>query len=207
MAMRAERRGTVAALLATAVLCLGVLAGVALLTHARIQRGGREIELAQLAGVLPARYYDNDPLSDRIRIRDSDALGSAEALPVLRARQQGQPAALVVEAVAEAGYGGPIRLRIGIQRDGSLIGVRVIEHHETRGWGDAYAREDWLQQLQGRSLENPAARGWATRRDDGEFDQIASATVTPRAILARVQRVLAAYAQQGDAWFAASAQR
>ncbi|TDR48513.1 electron transport complex protein RnfG [Tahibacter aquaticus] len=206
MAMHAEQRSRRAALLATAALCLAVLAGVALLTHARIQHGARAAELAQLAGVLPPRYYDNDPLGDRIQLRDSEALGSTEALPVLRARRQGQPSALVVDAVAEAGYGGPIRLRIGIDRDGRLIGVRVIEHSETRGWGDAYAAEDWLRQLQGRSLGNPAMRAWAPRRDGGDFDQIASATVTPRAILARVRRVLAAYAQQGDAWFAADAQ-
>jgi electron transport complex protein RnfG len=39
------------------------------------------------------------------------------------------------------------------------------------------------------------------RRDGGDFDQFSGATVTPRAILARVQAVLAAYAEQGPQWF------
>lgn len=203
--MSAEPRPSLRALIATAALCGAVLALAAVLTHTPIRRHAHTQALAQLAGVLPPGSYDNDPLADRILLDDS-ALGTTVPQPLLRARRQGQAAALVVEAVAEQGYGGPIRLQIGIARDGRLLGVRVLAHAETPGWGDAYAHPGgWLQQLQGRSLQDPAGRGWATKRDGGVFDQIGAATVTPRAILRRVHAVLAAYAERGEAWFAASA--
>lgn len=204
--MSAENRASRRALLATAAVCAVLLAVTALLTHAPIRQQQQALALQQLAGVLPPGSYDNDPLRDRALIRD-DAFGSATAQPLLRARRQGQASALVVEAVAGQGYGGPMRLQIGIARDGRLLGVRVLAHAETPGWGDAYVRDGgWLQQLQGRSLQDPGGRGWATRRDGGAFDQIGAATVTPRAILGRVQAVLAAYAEHGERWFAAPAQ-
>lgn len=204
--MSADVRSNRRALIATTLLCVAVLALTALLTHARIRRHESAETLQQLAGVLPSGDYDNDPLADRILLQDS-ALGTAAPQPLLRARRQGQATALVVEAVAEQGYGGPIRLQIGIARDGHLLGVRVLAHAETPGWGDAYARDGgWLQQLRGRSLQDPGERGWATRRDGGTFDQIGAATLTPRAILHRVHAVLAAYAERGEAWFAAPAQ-
>lgn len=204
--MSADTRSNLRALIATAVLCVAVLALTALFTHARIRRHESAETVQQLAGVLPPGDYDNDPLADRILLQDS-ALGTTAPQPLLRARRQGQATALVVEAVAEQGYGGPIRLQIGIARDGRLLGVRVLAHAETPGWGDAYARNDgWLRQLQGRSLQDPGDRGWATRRDGGAFDQIGAATLTPRAILGRVHAVLAAYAERGEAWFTAPAQ-
>lgn len=204
--MSAEPRRRAHALLATAALCGAVLVATALLTHAPIRRHAHAEALAQLAGVLPPGSYDNDPLADRILLGDA-AFGTTAPQPLLRARRQGQASALVVEAVAEPGYGGPIRLQIGIARDGRLLGVRVLAHAETPGWGAVYAQDGgWLQQLQGRSLQDPGGRGWATRRDGGVFDQIGAATVTPRAILGRVHAVLAAYAEHGEAWFAATAQ-
>lgn len=204
--MRAEVRAQRRALLATAAVCATVLAVTALFTHAPIRRQQHALALEQLAGVLPPGSYDNDPLIDRTLVSDA-ALGTSVAQPLLRARRQGQASALVVEAVAEQGYGGPIRLQIGIARDGRLLGVRVLAQAETPGWGDAYVEDGgWLQQLQGRSLLDPGGRGWATRRDGGVFDQVGAATVTPRAILGRVHAVLAAYADHGERWFAAPAQ-
>jgi Na+-translocating ferredoxin:NAD+ oxidoreductase subunit G len=187
-------------------LAVVLLALAAIATRDSLREQARASALAAFAGVLPASYYDNDPAADRIEVSDADALGSAEPLPLWRARRGGEASALVVDAIA-SGYGGPLRLRIGIARDGSLLGVRVIEHRETRGLGDAFAHDGgrWLAQFAGRSLDDPPASRWAVRRNGGEFDQFSQATVTPHAILARVKAVLAAYAVQHERWFVATA--
>lgn len=189
--------------LATALFALAAAA-----TRGNLQEHAHADALAALAGVLPASYYDNDPTTDRLHIHDVDALGSTEPMPVWRARRNGQASALVVDAIA-SGYGGPLRLRIGIARDGTLIGVRVVAHRETRGLGDAFAYDGgrWLAQLSGRTLNDPPESGWTVRRDGGVFDQFSHATVTPRAILARVRAVLAAYEVQHERWFASGETR
>lgn len=192
--------------LAQIALAAALLALAAAATHGTLQEHVRADALAAFAGVLPSSYYDNDPTTDRIDISDPESLGSTDPMPLWRARRGGQASALVVDAIA-SGYGGPLRLRIGIARDGTLIGVRVIAHRETRGIGDAFEYDGgrWLSRLSGRALNDPAASRWTVRRDGGEFDQFSHATMTPRAILERVRAVLAAYPVQRERWFSTAA--
>ena len=187
------------------LLAAALLAGVAVMTYGGLRERAHAAALAELAGVLPATLYDNDPSRDRILVHDP-ALGSDQPLPLWRARRGGVASALVVDAIAH-GYGGPLRLRIGIAQDGRVLGVRVIEHNETRGLGDAFERDGgrWLAQLAGRTADDPPPARWNVRHDGGDFDQFAGATVTPRAILQRVQAVLAAYAIRRADWNAAGA--
>lgn len=185
------------------LLAAALLAGAAWLSTDGLRRRADAQAKAGIAGVLGSQTYDNDLLRDRIDVRDAAALGSAEALPLWRARRGGQPVALVVDAIAPRGYGGPIRLRIGIARDGRVLGVRVIDHRETRGLGDAFEHDGgrWLDSMSNRWLQDTPPARWRVRREGGDFDQFSGATVTPRAILARVQAVLAAYAKHGPQWF------
>lgn len=185
------------ALLASIVL----IAGAWWLTRDRVAAAARAERLAALADVLPPALYDNDPLTDRIDVRDR-ALGSDAPMPVYRARQHGRPAALVVEAIAPNGYNGPIRLRIGIAWDGTLTGVRVLEHHETPGLGGQLDTGDWLARFAGRSLRDPPEARWKVHKDGGDFDQFSGATVTPRAVVEEVHKVLAWYAANREALFA-----
>lgn len=162
----------------------------------------------QLADVLPPALYDNDPLADRIEVRDP-LLGSERSMSVLRARLHGQPTALVLEAIAPNGYGGPIRLRIGIRYDGTIIAVRVLEQHETPGLGDKIeiAKSNWIARFTGRSLREPADDKWRVHRDGGDFDQLAGATVTSRVVVEAVEKALQFYARNRAGLFLPNAWR
>lgn len=195
--------------LAVALALLGgasLLLAVHLLTRSRIAAQERVAELAALSAVLPPDRYDNDPMNDRIDVTDAATFGTAQAVPVLRARQHGAPSALVLEAVAPNGYAGPIRLVIGVAVDGTVLGVRVLEHHETPGLGDAIeaAKSRWIEQFRGKSLDASGADHWAVKRDGGDFDQISGATVTPRAVIAAVKRVLEYTQAHRDQLYAAA---
>ena len=187
-------------------LATGILAGAVLLTRSRLTAQAHASELAALTAVLPPQRYDNDPLADAIRVRDAAALGTSEAMPVLRARRAGAPSALVLEAVAPDGYGGPIRLVIGVAADGSVLGVRVLEHGESPGFGDAIdaARGDWIATFRGLSLARPTR--WALRRDGGDFDQLGGATTTSRALIVALRRVLEYVQVHATELYAAPAQ-
>ena len=66
-------------------------------------------------------------------------------------------------------------------------------------------RSDWITRFAGRALGDPEPSRWAVRKDGGDFDQFAGATVTPRAVVAAVKRCLELVARHGDALYAAPA--
>ena len=113
-------------------------------------------------------------------------------MTVYRARRDGAPVALVLTAVAPDGSSGPIELLVGVNADGTVAGVRVLAHRETPGLGDPIeaSRSDWVLAFAGRSLGDPPPAGWTVRRDGGAFDQFTGATITPRAVVHAVRRVL-----------------
>ena len=175
-----------------AALGTGLLAAVDELTRERIAQQEREVLVRQLGRVLPAGAYDNEPLEDTLTLSHDALADKGEAVRIYRARQGGEPVAVVFEHVAPDGYNGNIHLLTGILADGRISGVRVVSHRETPGLGDPIEveRSDWILTLSNRSLEDPEPERWGVTRDGGVFDQFTGATITPRAVVEAVQRVL-----------------
>lgn len=173
-------------------------------TRDRVTASERAHRAAAFDRVLGNASYDNDLLADRIEVRDPELLGTDASLPVYRARLAGRPVAAVLETVAPYGYSGSIRLLVGVTPDGRLLGVRVLQHQETPGLGDAIEerRSDWIRSFDGRSLRRPPTARWKVRKDGGDFDQLTGATVTPRAVVAAVRNTLLFVERQGPALFA-----
>lgn len=174
-------RAAFAALLGIAVL---VLAGTWRLTRQDIAANEASRLLADIATVLPASGWDNEPERD-VAWLDT---GSGARLPVYRARRGGRPFAAAFTVVAPGGYGGPLRLLVGVGVDGRVTGVRVLAHAETPGIGAVAAAEDsrLLRSLDDRSDQDPPRDRWALASDGGDFDAVAGATVSSRAIVAGV---------------------
>lgn len=192
--LRSGAQLALAALLATAL-----VAGTHALTRGRIADAEQASQRQALEIVLPADRYDNNPVADVVQVHAAPWLGLATAT-VNRASLQGEPSALVLELSAPDGYAGAIHLRLAVDRDGRVLGVRVTAHQETAGLGDDIdaARSDWITRFTGRSLHDPAARRWAVRKDGGDFDQFAGATMTPRAVVRVVKLGLQFVARHGD---------
>ena len=83
--------------------------------------------------------------------------------------------------------------------------MRVTAHTETAGLGDPIEaeRSDWILGFIDRALGSPPLAQWKVRRDGGQFDQFAGATVTPRAVVGAVRRVLLYVERHADALYAA----
>lgn len=163
----------------------------------------RQLLLRNLYALLPQEKLDNDIASDRLQIPASDLLGTDAETTAYRARLGGEPVAVIFNSIAPNGYNGRIHLLVGIYVDGSLAGVRVVKHAETPGLGDAIEirKSPWIRSFDGKSLEQPDRRGWAVRRDGGQFDQFTGATITPRAVVAAVRNTLLYYRQHGNRIF------
>lgn len=179
---------------------LGGLLAMRALTAERIAEQQRAATLRALAVLLPPGF-DNDPEADRIAVVAPAWLGSEAPLVVRRARKDDRIEALLLEAVAPDGYNGEIRLLVGVDALGRVIGVRVVEHHETPGLGDPIEiqRGPWITGFDGRSLRDPTTDAWRVRRDGGAFDQLAGATITPRAVVGAVRRALQFVETHGEA--------
>jgi len=160
-------------------------------TAERIQAAERAAQVRALGEILPAGSYDNHLLDDSVPIQDR-LLGNKSPLPAYVAIRDGRPSAVILQAIAPDGYSGAIHLLVGIHADGRVAGVRVIGHRETPGLGDKIelAKSRWIRSFEGKSLSSPEADGWAVKKDRGEFDQFAGATITPRAVVGAVHRAL-----------------
>ncbi len=186
-----------------------VVGGLGLISERYRERLDRnsEVWLAdRINMMLPPGSFDNDPVADVVSVRSPDLLGSEHAVPVYRARRRASPTAAVIASVAPDGYGGPLRLLVAVDYDGKILGVQVIEHHETPGLADPFVTSgsDWLQNFVGRRLteSGDALSAWRLRKDGGTFDHISSASVTPRALLRAVEKTLEYYNAHREALYA-----
>jgi electron transport complex protein RnfG len=171
----------------------GILAGFSLIasvllgvtnctTQDTIQQRLDDDLKSSLADVVPATLYDNDMLQDTVKIPSAQYnIGTAETL-VYRARKAGEITAVCFKFTAPDGYSGAIDMIMGIDRNGKILGVRVLSHKETPGLGDKIelAKSPWILSFNGFSLDNLSPEKWAVKKDGGQFDQFAGATITPR---------------------------
>jgi electron transport complex protein RnfG len=175
-----------------------LLATVNLFTHGKIDKNARDRELRIIDSVMPLPH-DNDLHEDYITFEGPDISGS-NTMTVFRARAQGQPVGAVFMPVTAAGYNGTVLLVIGIAQDGTLLGVRVLKHHETPGLGDRIeqGKSGWINQFSGRYLTETANAKWAVKADGGKFDQLSGATITSRGVVNAVRKALEFYQANRD---------
>ena len=118
----------------------------------------------------------NDPIKDRISIKDGD-VERTFFIGVFDGEAQG-----VAFETSGKGYGGDVGLMVGIDiKESQLMGVGVTTHAETPGMG-AKAKSDpnFAAQFKGLSLEQP----YKVTLDGGSINAISGATITSRAVSA-----------------------
>ncbi len=177
------------ALLAAAGLALTNLA-----TQDRISKAERAAKQKALFEIISADQLDNDLLQDIIEIPASthEQLGVDTKQVIYIARRQGQVTALIIPAMAHDGYSGDISMIVGVNRNLTIAGVRVIAHKETPGLGDKIEikKSQWIVNFNGKSLQAPITSEWLVKKDGGVFDQFAGATISPRAMVKKIREVL-----------------
>ena len=171
-------------------------------THERILENERQALLRQLYEIVPPEKVDNDLLEFPLTVSAPEDLGQ-EASTAYVGEKDGQLSAMVFEATLPDGYSGPIRILVGIDGNGVLLGTRVVAHKETPGLGDKIEKEksEWILGFEGKSLTDPKLERWKVKKDGGDFDQFTGATVTPRAIVNGVKRVLLYFDVNRDALY------
>ena len=108
------------------------------------------------------------------------------------ARRAGRYAGAAFQAHSAHGYGGTIRLMIGVGAGGKLGQIRILEQQETPGLGARILQEPFQRQFRDRDL---ARTNWRVRQDGGDLDAITGATISSRAVAEAVRTGLAVYAE------------
>lgn len=162
------------------------------ITRDTISKNEEAEKLALISQTLPHDIFDNNLVQDAITLPPSDELGNNQPSHAFRASLDGKITAIVLEVVAPDGYSGKIKLLVAILSNGEISGVRVITHNETPGLGDYIdiAKNAWIKIFDGTSLSKVRTQDWKVKKDGGQFDYMAGATITPRAIVKAVHKAL-----------------
>ncbi|MGE8066126.1 RnfABCDGE type electron transport complex subunit G [Pseudomonas sp. NPDC089569] len=178
-----NRASNVVILVLLAAFGLGLTYVVQRSSAPRIASEQRSIDSRSLLDLLPPDSYDNQPLEQSLTLKDP-TLANSTLLTGYRATRAGQTSAVLLRSQT-SGYAGTIDLLIAIDPNGRLIGVKTLKQTETPGLGARIADRPnaWLQAFTGKSRTDPEDNGWALKKDRGQFDQIAGATITSRAVI------------------------
>lgn len=181
-------------LLLFALVTAGILASTYEGTKSAIATAERKAAEKALLDIIPASRIDNDLLLDTVPVPETvwQELGLNEATDIHIARNNNDIIAVIIPTTAPDGYSGAIKMIAGINKDGSIAGVRVLGHNETPGLGDKVdlKKSDWIKSFDGKSLDNPQTELWKVKKDGGTFDQFTGATITPRAVVQQIRRTL-----------------
>lgn len=179
-----------------------ILASTDSLTRDRIAYSERAAAQRALLEIIPLDRHNNDLLMDVQAIPEKfwPALGLKKGGEIHVARDNGEPVAAIIPAITPDGYSGNISMIIGVNFDGTLAGVRVVEHKETPGLGDKVdlKKSDWILSFNGKSLTNPERDGWDVKKNGGQFDQFTGATITPRAVINQIAEVLQYFSEDSE---------
>lgn len=184
-----RKNGLILAIFACA--STGVVALTQYLTASQIKAQETAQLLSVLNQVISPEWHDNQ-LSAACTLVSDPLLGSSQAMPVYLATLNGEHTALAIEAIAPDGYSGAIKIIVGIDQQGNILGTRVLSHQETPGLGDKIDLRisDWILSFTGRQVNDDNQRQWQVRKDGGQFDQFTGATITPRAVVKAVKQTV-----------------
>jgi electron transport complex protein RnfG len=176
-------------------------------TEERIEANEKAWLERSLQPALAGLFFDSPVTESMIIIPAPHDLPGSEDAIIYRVFAGETPVAALFVVSARDGYAGAIRFLVGISMDGTVTGVRVLEHRETPGMGDKIEtiKSDWVLQFDGHSLQDPEPARWAIKGDGGEFDQLTGASVTPRAVIKAIKQTLQYFDGNHDAIFSATA--
>ncbi len=95
------------------------------------------------------------------------------------------------------GFSGDLKVLVGFNPEGKILGYQVLEHSETPGLGAK--ANDWFQTgakgcIVGRQMNT--GMGLAVKKDRGDVEAITASTITSRAFLNAVNNAYAVFAKQ-----------
>ncbi|MFZ8943412.1 MAG: electron transport complex subunit RsxG [Methylophilaceae bacterium] len=162
-----------------------------------IQKSEAEAKRKLLLELVSNEVYDNDIEKDFIEIESNILLKNKKPTQLYLVKNNNMNKAVILEVRAPDGYSGDIFLLVAINENAEIINTRVIKHQETPGLGDYIDKEktNWIDIFQSKSFKTTQEKKWAVKKDQGEFDYMTGATITPRAVIKALYNALKYFEQ------------
>ena len=179
----------VLALTGVAVIMGGILAYVNHLTEGPINAQKAK---ALADGIKTVMCVDNLTVNQTDTVQTKGPKGKDVTFIIYQTQDaQGKDLGAAVETIAN-GFGGELKLLVGFDPDGKILGYTLLEHAETPGLG---AKADkWFQKGEkGDIIGKSPAEPLAVSKDGGQVDAITASTITSRAFLFAVNSAYNAY--------------
>jgi electron transport complex protein RnfG len=160
------------------------LAYVNKLTEEPIAEQKRLAKLRAVNSVLPP--FDNDPVKEKKELKIE-----GKKITFYIGKKEGKIVGVAFLQEGE-GYGGFIKVMLGITPEGEIGGVEILEHLETPGLGARIEEPQFKEKFKGKSLANSKlAKGkLAVTKDGGDIDALTGATISPRGVVSAVNKGL-----------------
>ena len=97
--------------------------------------------------------------------------------------------------MANMGFGGELKVMMGLNPDGTIQAVEITKMAETPGLGAKIMEPQFKQQFKGKSLQNCRFK---LKKDGGDLDQVTGATISPRAVVQAILNGLELFEQDKD---------
>ncbi len=108
------------------------------------------------------------------------------------------PVGYVINVTSHEGYGGDITLSVGIDNNGTVRGMEILDISETAGLGMRAREDKFKDQFRNKAVSQfTYTKTGATQ--DFEIDAISGATITTKAVTNAVNAAIAYYSTLGGA--------
>ena len=186
------------ALILTAItLVSGAALGVVYeVTKAPIEKVQIETQNAAYKEVFEAasefNEYDLDESAAQAALDEAGYGSVAEINGVLTASDGSSDLGYVVTVTDSEGYGGDIQMTVGIQNDGTVLGISFLSISETAGLGMRAKEPEFYGQFAGKQVEKfTYVKDGTGSSSDDTIDAMSGATVTSNAVTNGVNAALA----------------
>ena len=175
---------------------VAVVVGVILAFVNHITEGPIKAKAAQTlaAGIKTVMHSDNLKVGDDICFsNDEDGDGRKEDYVIHPcADSNGKALGAAVESTT-TGFGGDLKVLVGFDPQGKILGYTILETAETPGLG--MKAGDWFQKGGKGDIigKSPADKQLQVSKDGGDVDAITASTITSRAFLKAVNQAYQAY--------------
>ncbi|HXK00605.1 MAG TPA: electron transport complex subunit RsxG [Buchnera sp. (in: enterobacteria)] len=160
--------------------------------HSQIEKENRN----SLAYVLPLHLYNNNIQKECYSIKNK-VFGDRLNHKFWIAKKNNKIKAIAIEITTREGYSGFIKILLGMDIYGNILGIRVIEHHETPGLGDKISTDisNWITYFSGMHVFGLIDNHFKLKKYGGQIDQFTGATITPQAIINIIKKSVVSIVQ------------
>ena len=172
-----------------AVIMGGILAYVNHLTEGPI---AEQKEKALADGIKAVMACNDLKVAKTDEVKQNDSKGKEMTFTVYQIQNaQGNDLGAAVESTT-MGFGGDLKVLVGFDPEGKILGYTLLEHAETPGLGakaDKWFQKDQKGDIIGKDPKEPLT----VSKDGGQVDAITASTITSRAFLLAINNAYKAY--------------